>query len=514
MRRILTFTLIGFLVATVNQVTAQNPNNALLYSNQAVHFGDQGSANDPISVIMPGTGFKSGLGSFIDNPASLALYRDGFAEFGLSFRNVEENATYLGQSGSNDNQNNNFSNFGFLYSFPTVQGSFVVGAGYTQHTIFDRVLGFRARNSNSSITDKFKADGSPYQEIAFDTFATESGDGFEDWDESIFRIGFDNFGDYLGIRQQGEIIQNGYNGEYSIFFATEFQENIMVGASLGILTGRFNYSRIFQEIDEFNDYDSSDFIDSSGDGFGDTDIDRITLDDQVRSRYAGFRARVGTLYRVNDNVSVGASYAFPTTIEVDEIFDAEIVTRFDNGSEFSAITDSEFSYKIKYPSRVSLGLGINDIEGLSISLSTEYINYASTEIDFQESSLFEDELIENDFISDSYSSVWNIRAGVSYDFSKDLTVRAGYSFLPSRFLDGSDDRNIYAAGAGFSVTDNIRFEIAAQYTQWDETSSVYDYAQYNYSNLPDSAPGVSFRSEEANRTVDRLNLLGTVRLKF
>lgn len=514
MRRILTFTLLILLFAGANLAKAQNPNNALLYSKQAVLFGDQGSANDPISIIMPGTAYKSGFGSFIDNPASLALHKKGFAEFGLSFRNVEENTTYLGQSGTFEGQNNNTSNVGFLYSFPTVQGSFVVGAGYTQHTVFDRVMSFQARNNNSSITDKFKAEGSPYQEIAFDTFATDYGDDLEDWDESIFRIGFDNFGDFLGIRQQGELMQSGYNGEYSVFFATEFQENIMVGASLGILSGRFNYSRIFQEIDEFNEYDSPDFIDSSGNGSGDTDIDRITLDDQLRSRYAGFRARVGALYKLNDKVNLGASYAFPTKIDVDEIFDAEIITRFDNGNEFSATTDSEFSYQIKYPSRLSLGVGVNNLSGWSVSLSTEYINYASTTIDFQESSLFEDELVENEFISDSYSSVWNTRAGISYEFSKDLTLRAGYSFLPSKYLDGLDDRNVYAAGAGFSVTNNIRFEVAAQYTQWDETSAVYDYAQYNYSDLPDSAPGVTFLSEEADRTVDRFNLLGTVLIKF
>tara|TARA_R100001143_G_scaffold58746_1_gene56812 strand:+ start:20133 stop:21677 length:1545 start_codon:yes stop_codon:yes gene_type:complete len=514
MRRIFIFTLFALLLAGVNKAVAQNPNNSLLYSYQAVLFGDQGSAYDPISIIMPGTAFKSGFGSFIDNPASLALQKNGFAEFGLSIRNIEENTSYLGQAATIDNQNNNFSNVGFLYSFPTVQGSFVIGAGYTQHTVFDRVMNFQARNNNSTITDEFKAEGSPYQEIAFDTFATDYGDEFEDWDESIFRIGFFNFGDFLGIRQQGEIFQTGYNGEYSAFFATEFQENFMVGASLGVLSGRFKYSRIFQEIDEFNDYDSPDFIDSSGDGSGDTDIDRITLDDQLESRFTGFRARIGTLYRVNNSVSVGASYAFPTTIEVDEIFNAEIITDFDNGNEFSAFTDSEFSYSLKYPSRLSLGLGLNDIAGFSVSLSTEFTDYASTEIEFQESSLFEDELIENDFISDSYRSVWNMRAGVSYEFSKDLTLRAGYSYLPSKFLDGSDDRNVYAAGAGFSISNDIRFEIAAQYTQWEETSVVYDYAQYNYSVLPDSPPNVSFRSEVANRTVDRLNLLGTVRFKF
>lgn len=514
MRRILSFTLFIILVCGLGQLIAQNPNNALLYSHQAVQFGDQGSANDPISLIMPGTAFQSGLGSFIDNPASMALHRYGSAEFGLSFRNVEEDATYLGQTRTIDGRQNNASNFGFLYAFPTVQGSFVIGAGYTQHTVFNRALGFQGRNNNSSITDKFKADGSPYQDIAFDTFSTDYGDGFEDWDESIFRIGFDRFGDFLGIRQQGEIIQNGYGGEYSIYFATELQRDFMVGASLGILSGRFNYSRIFQEIDEFNDYDSPDFIDSSGDGLGDTDIDRITLDDQLRSRYAGFRARVGALYRINENVSIGASYAFPTKIEVDEIFNANITSRFDNGVEFSASTDQEFSYELRYPSRLSLGLGLNDFSGFSFSLSAEYTDYSTTSIDFLESTMFESELAENDFISDSYRAVWNIRAGVSYDLSKELTLRAGYGYLPSRLLGGNDNRSVFAAGAGFSVTNNIRFEVAAQYTTWDETSAVYDYAVYNYSRLPENPPGVSFRSEEADRTVNRMNLLGTVRVKL
>ena len=514
MRRILSITFLIILISGLNEAVAQNPNNALLYSHQAVQFGDQGSANDPISLIMPGTAFMSGLGSFIDNPASMALHKNGSAEFGLSFRGVEEDATYLGQSRVIDDRQNNVSNFGFLYAFPTVQGSFVIGAGYTQHTAFNRAIGFQGRNNNSSITDKFKADGSPYQDIAFDTFSTDYGDGFEDWDESIFRIGFNNFGDFLGIRQQGEIIQNGYSGEYSIYFATELQKDLMVGASLGILSGRFNYTRIFQEIDEFNEYDSPDFIDSSGDGQGDTDIDRITLDDQLQSRYAGFRARVGALYQINGKVSVGASYSFPTKIEVDEIFNANITSRFDNGTEFSASTDSEFTYELRYPSRLSIGLGLKDISGFSVSLSTEYTNYSTATIDFQESTLFESELVENDFINDSYRAVWNIRAGVSYDLSKDLTLRGGYSYLPSKLLDGNDHRSVFAAGAGFSVTDNIRFEVAAQFTNWDETSAVYDYAEYDYSRLPDNPPGVSFRSEEADRTVNRVNLLGTVRVKL
>ena len=514
MFRLTKILILILLITGSSKLAAQNPNNALLYSNQAVTFGDQGFANDPVSLIMPGTAYKSGLGSFIDNPASLALHKRGFGEFGMSFRSIEEDAIFRGQSRSADDRQNNVSNFGFLYSFPTVQGSFVIGAAYTQNSVFNRAVNFRALNNNSSITDKFKAPGSPYQDIAFDTYATDYGDEFEDWDESIFRIGFDTFGDFLGIRQQGEIIQTGYNGEYSMFFATEFQENLMVGASLGILSGRFNYNRVFLELDSDNLYDSSDFLDSSGDGFGDTDIDRVSLDDRLRSRYAGIRARIGFLYRANKNLNVGGSYTFRSTIEVDETFDADLTTRFDNNVEFSASTDSEFSYKVNYPSRVSLGLGLNDIAGLSFSLSTEYIDFSNTAIDFSESDLFDSELLENDFISDSYRSVWNLRIGSEYQFSDELTLRAGFGYRPSRFLNGSDHRSSFLAGAGFAVTNNVRLEFAAQYETWEENSALYDYAVYNYSALPDSPPGVSFRSEEINRSVGRMNILGTVKVRL
>jgi hypothetical protein len=514
MRRIFISVLfVALIIFMAGNASAQNPNNALLYSNQATLFGDQGAASDPVSIIMPGTAFKAGFGAFIDNPASMALHRNSFGEAGFSYRLVEEDAIYLGQQSLLDDSQRGIASLGFLYALPTVQGSFVFGAGYTQHSVYNRALGFRARNENSTITDQFKFDGSPYQDIAFNTFATDFGDEFEDWDESIFRVGFDRYGDFLGIRQQGEIIQRGYSGEYSLFFATEFQENLMIGGSIGLLSGQFRYNRVFQEIDEFNDYNST-IIDSNDDGFGDTDVDNILLDDRLRSSFAGFRSRVGILYKLSDNFQIGASYTLPTTIEVDEIFDANLRTTFNNGVEFSDATDSEFSYNVKYPSRTSIGLGIVEMSGFSASFSAEYVDYSRTRVDFLSSDFFEDELAENDFLESQYRSVWSFRGGASYDLSPDLTFRAGYSYLPGRLLNSDDNRSIYAIGAGFSLSRNMRLELAAQYTEWEEQSAVYEFAGYNYSPLPDNVPTISFRSEDATRSVERWQVLGTLKINF
>lgn len=500
--------------AAVFQAQAQNVNDPLLYSNQAVQFGDQREVINPVTGIMPGTAFASGFGTFLDNPASAAMFYGSFGEFGITYKSIQENATFLGNTRSQTDSQTNLSNIGFIYSFPTTQGSLVVGAGYNQHSAANRTMSFNGRNERSTITDQFKLPGNTYNDIAFETFAIDFGDEFGDWEESIFRTGFDQFGDYLGIRQQGEITESGFGGEYSAFIATEFQPNLMVGASIGLLAGRSSYERIFQEVDEFNDYNFL-AIDSSGDGEPDTDIDNIILSDDINSRYSGFRARVGGLYKITPNMNVGASYTLPTRISVDETYDARIRSTFNNGVVFEDDLSGQFSYSVRHPSRTSLGFALDDLNGLSLSLSGEYVNYSSVEIDFEDDSMFEDQLNENEFISNEFDAVWNLRGGVAFEINPLVTVRAGYGYFPSRFKDGIDNRNLYSAGAGFALTQNTSFEVGALYLRWEEQSSVYNYTEYDYSPLPDATPLVGAnRSEDAIRTADLFQLMGTMRIAF
>lgn len=522
-KRLLTLSV--FILVIAFQARAQNINDALLFSNQAVQFGDQREIINPVTGVMPGTAYNSGFGAFLDNPASIALFDNSFGEFGLTYKSVNEDAMYQGVSRSFDDSQTNISNVGFIYSFPTTQGSLVIGAGYNQHSAGNRTLGINARNGNSTITDQFKAPGNTYQQIAYETYAIDylefpSECGYENDQfignecESIFRVGFDQYGDFLGIRQQGEITERGNGGEYSAFIATEFQPNLMIGASVGILAGNFEYDRVFQEVDEFNDYNFQ-AIDSDGDGEPETDIDTILLSDEVDSRYSGFRGRVGALYKITPNLNVGASYTLPSKISVDENYRAEIRTTLDNGEGFNDDLNGQFSYSVSYPSRVNLGLALEDIEGLSVSLSTDYTNYSNVEIDFESDELFEDELAENELISNEFAKVWNFRGGISYDVNQYASVRAGYGFLPSRFKDGLDDKSIYSAGLGFNLGQGTSIELGAMYMRWEEESSVYTYTQYDYSPLPDEPPLIDATlSEDAFRTADLFQLMGTVRFSI
>lgn len=506
--------LLTFLLLISVTVNSQNVNDPVSFSNQALLMGSHGPAVDPISGVMPGTAYGTGFGAFLDNPASIALLGKNIGEFSFAFNQVDENATYLGNSRSlNDNQFN-ISGAGFVYNFPTVAGRFVIGAGYNQNNVFNRTVAFNAQNNNSSITDQFKLPGSTYNDTAFETYATDYGDEFEDWDESIFRAGFAQPGEFLGIRQQGEFYQTGYSGEYSAFFATEFQRNLMFGASVSILSGRLNHDRIIQEIDDENRY-NSDFIDSNGDGTGDTDIDNIIFSEDINNRFYGFRARAGVVYQITPNVNVGVSYTLPTRLNIDEDFDGRIISTFNNGVQFEDSEGGRFSYSVTYPAQTAVGFAIDDIAGFSLSASAEYVNYANMRINFDDDALFEDQQLENDFIRDNFADgAISYRAGLQYAFNPLFSLRAGYGYQPSKFSNGNDDRNIYSIGAGFALSRDTSIEIGARYTAWKENSALYTYGEYNYSALPDSAPPAAIRSEDVLRNAGILQVMATIRINM
>jgi len=500
MKRIIIYLTGVFTILAVQPLHAQEAVNPLLYSYQAVQFGDINVSHDPVTLIMPGTAYAGGFSSYLDNPASAALFNRSFGEFGLVYNQVDETSHFLGNRNSFDDNQFGLSNLGFIYKFPTVRGSMVMGAGYSRHSYYNRALSINGRNDQSTMTDFFKMPGSTYEDIAFNTFAIDWADD-GDYLESIFRIGFPP-GDFPGITQDAEITERGYGGDFSAFFATEFLENFMVGASVGIQSGRHRYDRLFLEIDEFNDYDGA-FIDSNEDGEGDTDIDTILLNDRVNSDYMSFNARVGAIYRFGDHLNLGASYTFPSVLTVDEEFDARIISTFDNGVAFEDDILTDFSYSVRAPARINLGAAIVNMGGLSASFSAEYVDYSKTRIDF-EADLFEDERNENQYIRNNYTDVWNLRGGVALALTDDLTIRGGYGIRPSRFRDFDIEEQLFTGGIGFRMTENARFDIGVKYSLFDETSVLYEYEDHNF----------NMRSEFVDRDVNRLQVMGTLRFNF
>ena len=474
----------------------QSASDVLRYSLQYPSY-------DATSMVMPGVSAATGFGAYQENPASMALFEDGFLSFSLNSRLLNESTNYLGNRSEFDDNQNNIGDFGFVYKVPTTRGSLVVGAGYSQSLDFNRAFSGGGRNNQSTITDFYNSPLSSDSLFfdAFDTFAIDfaTTDSSFSETESIFRVGLP---EYPGINQNFEVTERGVFGDYSAFVATEFQENLFVGISLGYFSGSYSYRRSFLETDSQNDYNFA-FIDSDGDGQGDTDIDNILSEERIDAELSGFNARLGFVYQVTPNISVGGSYQYVGKLTVDEDFNTQITSTFDNGVEFFADTPSGFSYKIERPDRINLGVTIKDLNGFTISAAAEGVPYSEGRIEFGNIEDSDDEDAINDVVRSNLNDVVNFRGGIEYQLNPLFAARAGYAYFPSPQKNFDSSRQFYSGGFSAQIFDNVTFDLGVQYSIWEDRNQLYSYFEGN-----------QLTSETVIEDVTRWNVIGGIKIGF
>ncbi len=452
---------------------------------------------DPVSLVVPAVSQPTGFGAYQENPASMALFEESFFSIGLSSRFLDETGTYLGNSSNSSDNQTGIGDLGFIYKVPTTQGSLVVGGGYSQTTDFNRALSAGGRNEETTITDFYNttADDSLFF-AAFDVYAIDfaTNDSSYSDTKSIFRFFDDDF--YPGINQDVELTERGKMGEYSIFMATELLRNFTVGASIGYLNGSYSYRREFLESDRQNDYDAA-FIDSDGDGNFDTDIDNILSVDRIDADIQAFSARLGLIFEANEYISLAASYEFPSRLYIDETFNTEITTTFDNSVQFSDEAPGRFSYNITRPQRLKVGATLQGFEGVSISVSAEGIKYTDAEIDFDELSLNPLENSINSTVRSSFNDVINLRSGLEFDVNEDFTPRVGYAYFPNPQDGFGSARQFINGGFSAVLTRGLIFDLGLQYSFWDDQNALY--------STPDA-------TEVVQEEVTRLNVMAGLRM--
>lgn len=482
-----------FSALAAGQLNAQGASDVLRYSLEYPSY-------DPVSIVMPGVSSPTGFGAYQENPASMALFEEGFFSFGLSSRYVNEESSYLGTGSDFDDTQTNVGDIGLVYKVPTQRGRLVVGGGYSQTTDFNRALSVNARNNQSTITDFYNitADDSLFF-AAFDAYAIDFATTDSSFNEtaSIFRIGF---AQYPGITQNMELTERGVMGEYSAFIATEFQQNFMVGVSLGLTNGSYNYRREFLETDTQNDYDFQ-FIDTDGDGVGETDIDNILSTDTIEATFTAFTARLGLLYQVSPNMNIGASYQFNGSLNIDEEYNTVITSTFDNGVVFEDDAPGNFSYKINKPDRINLGVSFKDLNGLNVSLSAEAVRYSQASIEFEDIRLGNDEDAINDTVESNFKDVFNIRAGLEYELNPFFTPRVGYAYYPSPQENSNSERQFISGGFSARIFNNVQLDLGAQYSFWEDRNQLYSY--FNGNNVV---------GEVAGEDVTRWNIMAGVKI--
>jgi long-subunit fatty acid transport protein len=457
----------------------------------ALRFSTVYPSQDPANLGLAGSSVASfhDLGSALQNPASLAMAGSNIFSFGISARQVKEEAAFLDQTRNYDDSQSSIANLGFLYNVPTNVGALVFSASYNQLVDFNRAYRFRGFNATSSISDAYLISDF-YGDAAFDGFAIdadpETGEEF-----SVLRLFTDQ--EFDGITQSGQQLERGQLGEFSLSAATEFQENLFLGLTISLPLGSYSYRRVFLEEDIDNIHDNT------GNSY---DVDNIFSVDRINADISGFGARLGLIYSISPKFNIGFSYTTPMVMNVEESYRTVIETTFDNGDFYEGNVNGNVSYKVISPSRFTIGGSGFDLGIVDLHASLEYVDYTSVKLrDLDDAIEFEEE----DRILEEFDNVFNIRLGAEFKFSA-LRPRLGMALMPSPLKTVDMQKSFLTAGLGIVAGPNFQIDLGLQYGVFEDQNTLYNHIDYLGTGNLESVTSV--------QSVDKINFMLGFKLTF
>lgn len=423
---------------------------------------------DAVTTMYGGasTALPTGLGGASDNPAIMGMFKNSSMNIGFNHRRIQEQGLFLTSDDFLSQGTTTLSDMGFIYNVPTIRGSMVFGATYNKSTEFLRGYQVYGYNEQSTVTDGFSQPSSQYYDLAFRKAYFD----LEDGDVSIFR-----FAPFAGINQDVQQTEKGQLGELNFFGAVESAPNLYVGASLSVPFGFYRYQRFFLEEDTKGLYFGEFFVEyPNGDTYYD-DVRDIFLLDEINASITGVYGRVGLAYKVQPWFNIGMSYRTPTNLTVREDYLSSLEVNFDNGDFIGPEQlEGKVTYKVRNPSRFNVGAAIDNYNGLTVSGSAEFVPFSKSEINFKNpsSSDISYQRDENRQIRSEFKDVWNLKLGLGYRMGSIEPV-VGYSLYPAVSRDFGDDIATYSAGLRIRGNDDFSFNIAAAYTEFSDTQTMY-----------------------------------------
>lgn len=475
------------------------------------------------------------LSAMTSNPAGLGYYTSSEVAGTLNLFLTENASTYQAAADSptfgqeSEGSSTNLGSIAGVYNFPTQQGSFVLGFGYTRTQTYDRSLSYGGTNQSSSITDKFLPTRNEYAVDSLGVFFPDdvpsnilSFIAFEGGAIEFFRqeydadnYPFEQAALFLPIRQEGSVQREGRINEVNFSGAVEAAKNLMLGVSANIVTGHYQFEHELTEIDQ----GENEGYEVLRNGQFYRGLDQMTFRERFESDLTGFNLRLGLSGTPVPNVRVGVTAETPTWISVtDDFTDAIIRTEFLDGQSLSYGGDPDetvgkgtFDYRITTPWRLGAGLAF-DNDRLRVNTGVEFIDWSNLALD-SDSFDFPD---ENDRIEDSFGYVFNLRGGVEYAFEDGPAVRGGVAYRPDprqydiTFADGEtydQARTFFSLGASYPFNDQMTVDIG-----WMQERSHDQFLPYTFGGPedtplqnPDEIP-VPFVDEEITRNQFQIGL--------
>ncbi len=395
------------------------------------------------------------------NPAGLAQMKRLEFTGGISNLAHSTTSTYYGNSLTDDGTSTTLNDLGFVFPFPTVQGSLVFAFGYNKIADYGQDLSFSGFNPTSSILPTL-FDSDVKYDIPFNVFLANT---------NFYTSVQDS------VNQRAVAKETGSMGMWSLSGAIDIEENISLGVTLNILNGKYLFDRNYVEEDTKNVYSDNTALlsDSAYHRFN-----KFYYDSHNEMEITGSSFTIGLMYR-SDLYRVGAVIRTPQIVSVKFNYDRTGESVFDaTGSWQGNIPpdkqkhafNANYDFGVISPWNFGIGFSIYALPQLLLSADIDYSDWS--QIEWAEDA---DLQKENISLQSNFRSVTNYRIGTEFDVPKtDIRVRAGYSVKPSPYKNdpSSFDQHIISGGAGILLQRNVLIDAGVSFGSYK--TSVYQYA--------------------------------------
>ena len=507
MKRII---ILLFTIVWYQQLSAQTAGDALRFS----YFDVEGTART--MGVGGGIGALGGDFSVIStNPAGLGIYRT--SEFVITPGFIFNNTTSVLEEGNSETlkvseTKFNLNNVGLIVNMRPRSAkwkSFNFGIGMNRLADFKQSFFYEGKTEGSYadrfLDRAFDSNGNGLFPDDLDAFeagpAYSTGAIFEDFSNpdtnkieytNDFEEHYKLTGRDPEIQKQQSVRRKGGINELVLSAAGNYDEKLMLGATVGIPFISYDVEKSYEEEDPTDSIVS--FVD-------------MTFDERVKTRGVGINLKLGAIYRINQTVRLGVAVHTPTAYSLKDTFSTELEYSYNLGAGVERYREQSpegaFKYKLKTPWRYIGSLGIIIKKHGFISTEVEFVNYSKPSFNLtSNSSSPEDEVYQgevNGDINSQYNSTINIKIGGEYAFKK-FRIRAGYGRYGSPYASGNYSSNSFSVGLGYRLY-SFYFDLA------------YKYSQYESEYVPYYTSEKSFQ-QTVNNTLKENNILLTVGVKF
>ncbi len=446
MKRIALFLLPVFLFLG-NKTMAQNITDALRYST--LNYGGTARSMGAGNALGALGADYSVLST---NPAGLANFRTNELVFTPAIRFTNTDAT-LKNGGDNltvseQRTNFHFDNAGLVF-YKEPRGSkwttanFAIGfnqlANFSQRTYYDG-------RSKGSILDGWHDEA---KSVAYDTTQLYGlGAGLAAQTYALYFQGADtmqtDFSAYPNatIARSQDIRESGRINEMVLSFAGNYDEKVSLGMTLGVPFYSFTQRKRYIETDP---------------GAEVLYFDRLQFDETLKTSGIGVNLKLGAIWRVNQNLRLGAAFHTPTLTTMTDNFEATLKYDYSDASgavrnEAEGIAEP-FDYGLKTPWRAIGSVAFLVPRVGFLSADVEFLDYSKAKFDltknFQDDATRQYESELNKELAATYASAVNIRLGGEAVAGR-LRVRAGYNLFGTPF-DARGTKNFPNSAISFGV---------------------------------------------------------------